>query len=99
MRARFTGLRLSSASAVMQLGAHVSTLLTLSFAVEYALGLSGLGSQTILALRHPDLNWLMAMTLCTATFVGILQAFGELLLALLDPRAHDAVQRLGGGAS
>jgi ABC-type dipeptide/oligopeptide/nickel transport system permease component len=99
LRASFTVVRLSSASIVMQLGAQLSTLFTLVFAVEYALGLSGLGTRTIDALRQPDPNWVMAMTICTAAFVGVLQALGHMLLAVLDPRARDALQRFGGASS
>lgn len=89
-------LRLSSAAIVVQLGAQLSTLITLTFAVEYALGLSGLGTQTIEALKQPDLNWLMAITIAMALFVGLLQAGNDLLLAALDPRWRDSVDRLGG---
>ncbi len=99
LRASLTVVRLSSASIVMQLGAQLSTLFTLVFAVEYALGLSGLGTRTIEALRQPDPNWVMAMTICTAAFVGVLQALGHLLLSLLDPRAREALQRFGGASS
>jgi peptide/nickel transport system permease protein len=88
--------KLSSAAVVVQLGAQLSTLLTLTFVVEYALALPGLGTRTIEALKQPDLNWLMAITIITALFVGLLQAFSELLLALLDPRWRDSVDRLGG---
>jgi peptide/nickel transport system permease protein len=98
-RASFTIVRLSSASVVTQLGAHLSSLLSLIFAVEYALGLSGLGPRTIEALRQPDPNWVMAMTICTAAFVGVLQALGDLLLSLLDPRARAALRRFGGASS
>jgi ABC-type dipeptide/oligopeptide/nickel transport system permease component len=99
LRASFTVMRLSSASVVMQLGAQLSTLFTLVFTVEYALGLSGLGTRTIEALRQPDPNWVMAMTTCTAAFVGVLQALGHLLLSLLDPRTRDALQRFAGASS
>ncbi len=92
-RASLTALRLSSAGIVVQLGAQLSSLVTLTFVVEYALGLPGLGSQTVEALRHPDLAWLMAITICTALFVGVLQAASELLLGLLDPRAVEPSTR------
>lgn len=91
-------LRLSSAVLVAQLGAQLSTLITLTFVVEYALGLPGIGTRTIAALEQPDLNWLMAVTICTALFVGLLQALSDLLLGALDPRWADSVDRLGGVA-
>lgn len=96
LRASFTIARSSSVPVVMQLGAHLSSLFTVGFAVEYALGLSGLGTRTIDALRDPDPNWVMAMTICTAAFVGVLQALGHVLLTLLDPRAKEALRRFGG---
>lgn len=96
-RACLTTLRLSSPALVMQLGAQVSTLLTLTFVVEYALGLRGLGPSTIRALGVHDLNWLMAITIMTTLFVGLLQALCELLLVLLDPRARTPVQPAWGG--
>jgi peptide/nickel transport system permease protein len=91
-----TTLRLSSAAMLVQVGAQISGLLSLTFVVEYALGLPGLGTRTIEALRHPDLNWLMAITICTALFLGVLQALGEVLISVLDPRWQDASQRLAG---
>lgn len=97
-RLALTSLRLSSAAIVVQVGAQLSTLITLTFVVEYALGLSGLGATTIRALERPDLDWLMAITICTALFVGILQALSDLLLAWLEPRWRDSLERLGGSA-
>jgi peptide/nickel transport system permease protein len=97
-RVALTTLRLSSAAIVVQLGAQLSTLITLTFVVEYALGLSGLGTTTIEALKHPDLNWLMAITITLALSVGLLQAASDLLLAVLDPRWSDSIDRLGGAA-
>jgi ABC-type dipeptide/oligopeptide/nickel transport system permease component len=93
-----TTLRLSTASIAVQLGAQMSSLLTLTFVVEYALGLPGLGTRTVEALRDPDLNWLMAITISTALFVGVLQVLSELLSNVLDPRWQDASKRLGGSA-
>jgi peptide/nickel transport system permease protein len=95
-RVALSTLRLSSAVLVVQLGAQLSTLITLTFVVEYALGLSGLGVRTIESLKQPDLNWLMAITIITALFVGLLQSASEVLLALLDPRWKDGLERLGG---
>jgi peptide/nickel transport system permease protein len=97
-RIALSTLRLSSAAVVAQLGAQLSTLITLTFVVEYALGLPGIGRRTIAALEQPDLNWLMAVTICTALFVGLLQALSDLLLGALDPRWGDSVERLGGTA-
>jgi peptide/nickel transport system permease protein len=93
-----TTLRLSSSAIIVQLGAQLSSLISLTFVVEYALGLPGLGTRTIHALHHPDLNWLMAITICTALFVGLLHATSELLLGALDPRWRDVPKRLGGTA-
>lgn len=93
-----TTLRLSSSAIIVQLGAQLSSLISLTFVVEYALGLPGLGTRTIQALHDPDLNWLMAITICTALFVGLLHATSELLLGALDPRWRDVPQRLGGSA-
>lgn len=97
-RVALTTLRLSSAGLIVQLGAQLSALITLTFVVEYVFGLSGLGRETIDALKHPDLNWLMAITIVTALFVGLLQGASELLLATLDPRWKDSIDRLGGAA-
>jgi ABC-type dipeptide/oligopeptide/nickel transport system permease component len=89
-------LRLSSAALLVQLGVQIGSLLSLTFVIEYVLGLPGLGTQTIEALRQPDLNWLMAITICSASFIGLLQALGEALLGVLDPRSRDVGQELGG---
>jgi peptide/nickel transport system permease protein len=97
-RIALSSLRLSSAGIVVQLGAQLSTLITLTFVVEFALGLGGLGSKTIEALERPELNWLMAITICTALFVVLLQALSDLLLAVLDPRWRDGIERLRGAA-
>jgi ABC-type dipeptide/oligopeptide/nickel transport system permease component len=97
-RAGLASVRLSSARLVAQLGAHLSELLTLTCVVEAVLGLSGLGSQTIAALRNPDLNWLMAVTVGAALFAGLWHVFGEWLSNLLDPRWLDAAGGAGGPA-
>jgi ABC-type dipeptide/oligopeptide/nickel transport system permease component len=85
-RAGLTTVRLSSARLAVQLGAHLSNLLTLACVVEYVLGLPGLGAETIAALQHPDLNWLMAITVSAVLFAGLWHVFGEWLVSLLDPR-------------
>ena len=97
-RVALSTLRLSSAAIVVQLGAQLSILITLTFVVEYVLGLSGLGAKTILALKDPDLNWLMGITITMSLFVVVLQAASELLLSFLDPRSRESVERLGGAA-
>jgi ABC-type dipeptide/oligopeptide/nickel transport system permease component len=89
-------LRLSSAALLVQLGVQLGGLLSLTFVIEYALGLPGLGTQTVEALRRPDLNWLMAISICSASFVGLVQAFGGAFLGVLDPRSRDMGQGLGG---
>jgi ABC-type dipeptide/oligopeptide/nickel transport system permease component len=97
-RLALASLRSSSAAIVVQVGAQLSTLITLTFVVEYALGLGGLGSTTIEALKLPELDWLMAITICTVLFVGLLQVLSDLLLAWLEPRWRDSLDRLGGNA-
>ncbi|HVZ33056.1 MAG TPA: hypothetical protein VG963_11555, partial [Polyangiaceae bacterium] len=78
------------------LGTQLSSLLTLTGVLEYALGLPGLGMQTVAALAHPDLNWLMAITMAGAGFAGIWQVLGEWLSELLDPRWATAASGVGG---
>jgi ABC-type dipeptide/oligopeptide/nickel transport system permease component len=95
-RAGLASVRLSSARLVALLGAHLSQLLTLTCVVEYVLGLPGLGSETIAALRNPDLNWLMAVTVGAALFAGLWHVFGEWLSNLLDPRWLGAAGGAGG---
>jgi len=97
-RASLTSVRLSSARLVVQLGAHLSNLLTLTCVVEFVLNLPGLGRETILGLQHPDLNWLMAITVGAALFAGLWHVFGEWLANLLDPRWLGAAGGAGGPA-
>jgi ABC-type dipeptide/oligopeptide/nickel transport system permease component len=97
-RASLTSVRLSSARLVVQLGSHLSNLLTLTCVVEFVLDLPGLGRETILALQHPDLNWLMAITVGAALFAGLWHVFGEWLANLLDPRWAGAAGAAGGPA-
>jgi ABC-type dipeptide/oligopeptide/nickel transport system permease component len=94
-RAGLTTVRLSSARLVVLLGAHLSNLLTLTCVVEHVLGLDGLGRATIAALREPDLNWLMAITVGAALFAGLWHVFGEWLASLLDPRWLKAASAAG----
>jgi ABC-type dipeptide/oligopeptide/nickel transport system permease component len=94
-RAGLTSVRLSSARLVAQLAAHLSHLLTLTCVLEYVLGLPGLGTETIAALQHPDLNWLMAVTVGAALFAGLSNVFGEWLSNLLDPRWLNAAGGAG----
>jgi len=97
-RAGLTSVRLSSARLVAQLAAHLSHLLTLTCVVEYVLGLPGLGSETVAALQHPDLNWLMAVTVGAALFAGLSHVLAEWLCNLLDPRWLSAAGGAGGPA-
>jgi peptide/nickel transport system permease protein len=95
-RVDLTRVRLASARLTVQLGTQLSSLLTLTCVLEYALGLPGLGTQTINALQHPDLNWLMAITMAAAALAGLWQVFGEWLSELLDPRWATAASGVGG---
>jgi ABC-type dipeptide/oligopeptide/nickel transport system permease component len=52
--------------------------------------------QTVAALAHPDLNWLMAITMAGASFAGIWQVLGEWFAELLDPRWATAASGVGG---
>lgn len=97
-RASLTSVRLSSARLVVQLGSHLSHLLTLTCVLEFVLDLPGLGRETILALQHPDLNWLMAVTVGSALFAGLWHVFGEWLANILDPRWLSAAGAAGGPA-
>ena len=54
--------------------------------------------ETIAALRNPDLNWLMAVTVGAALFAGLWHVFGEWLSNLLDPRWLGAASGAGGPA-
>jgi peptide/nickel transport system permease protein len=95
-RIGLTRVRLASARLIVQLGTQLSTLLTLTCVLEYALGLPGLGSQTVRALQRPDLNWLMAITMAAAALAGLWQVLGEWLSELLDPRWATAASGVGG---
>jgi peptide/nickel transport system permease protein len=97
-RASLTTMRSSSARLVVQLGSHLSNLLTLTCVVEFVLNLPGIGRETILALQHPDLNWLMAITVGAALFAGLWHVLGEWLANLLDPRWLSAAGGAGGPA-
>jgi peptide/nickel transport system permease protein len=95
-RMALTRVRFASARLIVQLGTQLSSLLTLTGVLEYVLGLPGLGMQTVAALSHPDLNWLMAITVAGASFAGIWQVLGEWLSELLDPRWATAASGVGG---
>ena len=97
-RVALTRVRLVSARLTVQpLGTQLSSPVDPHLrAGEYALGLPGLGTQTISALQRPDLNWLMAITMAAAALAGLWQVLGEWLSELLDPRWATAASGVGG---
>jgi peptide/nickel transport system permease protein len=87
--------KLSSPALLAQLGTQAPSVITLTFVVEYALGLPGLGKLTIESVKAADLNWLMAITLASTLVVGLLQIVSELAVGQLDPRLRDGAPRAG----
>jgi peptide/nickel transport system permease protein len=88
-------IKLSSPELLAQLGLQAPSVITLAFVVEYALGLSGLGTLTIESVKAADLNWLMAITVASTLVVGLLQIVSELAVSQLDPRLRDGAPRAG----
>jgi len=88
--------RSSSVAAVSLLGVHLTTLLTVAFVLEHALGLQGLGSTTLLAVTTRDVAWLMALSLVVAALLALAQIVSDALLAALDPRVGVALGRKRG---
>ena len=91
-QAALSTVKLSSPTLVAQIGTQASRSITLAFVVEYVLVLPGLGTRTIEAVKSADLDWLMAITIASTLFVGLLQIASEISVLRLDPR-------LGGGAA
>ena len=76
----------ASSAVLSLLGREIPTLMSLSFVVEYALSLPGLGPTTIAAIHDADTSWLMALGLSVMTVSALLQIASDAALARLDPR-------------
>jgi len=68
-------------------GVILPTLLSATFVAEYVWRLPGLGLETLAAVRHKDVAWLMLMALLSVGSVSLVQAVSDLLLTALDPRS------------
>lgn len=90
--------RASSVAALSLLGAHLPQLLTATFVLEHAFGLNGLASTTLRAVGARDVAWLMALSLCIAATLSLVQISSDALLAALDPRVRLGFLRKRGAA-
>ncbi|MBN2195906.1 MAG: ABC transporter permease subunit [Polyangiaceae bacterium] len=90
-------LRNSTTAALALLGSDLPVLLTVSFVVERAAGIDGLGAFTLAAVERRDLAWLMALGLVVSLTVGVAQILSDALLAALDPRLSAALSARGAG--
>jgi ABC-type dipeptide/oligopeptide/nickel transport system permease component len=97
-RLAFRSFRASSVSSISLIGADLPALITCAFVVEYALGIAGLGSTTLSAVKSRDISWLMALALSIATVSALCQIASDSLLSALDPRVAVAFARKRGGS-
>ncbi|MGE5690315.1 MAG: ABC transporter permease [Pseudomonadota bacterium] len=80
---------------ITMLGMDIGVALGMSFFVEIAFGLPGLGTESIRALRRRDLPVIVGVTICGATAILILTTLVDVLYGVLDPRVRRAYRWRG----
>lgn len=73
---------------VTMLGMDLGVALGMSFFVEIAFGLPGLGSESVRALRRRDLPVIVGVTTVGAVAIVILTTIVDMLYGVLDPRVR-----------
>jgi peptide/nickel transport system permease protein len=83
--------RLALIPSVTILGLHMGQLIGATLIVEFVFAIPGLGQLMLTAISSRDYPTVMAVTLVFAIFVMIVNLATDLIVALLDPRARDAM--------
>ena len=77
--------------AVTILGLHIGMLIGATLIVETVFSVPGLGQLMLTAITTRDYPTVVAVTLVFAVFVMVINLLTDLLVALIDPRARDAM--------
>ena len=72
---------------------ELPTALGGAFVVEKALGISGLGEETVRAVLNHDIAWLVGVAFMTALLVTLTSVIANLAIAAIDPRLSAAALR------
>ena len=72
---------------------ELPTALGGAFVVEKALGISGLGEETVRAVLNHDIAWLVGVAFMTALLVTLTSVIADLAIAAIDPRLSVAALR------
>jgi peptide/nickel transport system permease protein len=83
--------RLALIPAVTILGLHIGMLIGATLVVETVFSVPGLGQLMLTAITTRDYPTVVAVTLVFAVFVMVVNLATDLVVALLDPRARDAM--------
>ena len=83
--------RLALIPSVTILGLHMGQLIGATLIVEFVFAIPGLGQLMLTAISSRDYPTVMAVTLVFAISVMIVNLATDLIVALLDPRARDAM--------
>jgi peptide/nickel transport system permease protein len=75
---------------ITMIGMDIGVALGMSFFVEIAFGLPGLGTESIRALRRRDLPVIVGVTICGATAILVLTTLVDMAYGILDPRVRRA---------
>jgi peptide/nickel transport system permease protein len=75
---------------ITMIGMDIGVALGMSFFVEIAFGLPGLGTESIRALRRRDLPVIVGVTICGATAIVVLTTLVDMVYGILDPRVRRA---------
>jgi peptide/nickel transport system permease protein len=95
-RLAWLGARQTGLLALSLVAVHLPEVWSAVLLVEQALGLPGLGQDTVAAVGDRDVGWLMLVSVLSVTSVWLAQSLGDRLLARLDPRLGGVLgSRLG----
>jgi peptide/nickel transport system permease protein len=86
-------LRNAVMSTVALAGIQIPALIGAAFVVEEVFGLRGLGWETLRAIEHHDVPWIVVVTLFTAVLSTLTLIASDIVHSMLDPRVRETLRR------
>jgi peptide/nickel transport system permease protein len=86
-------LRNAVMSTVALAGIQIPALIGAAFVVEEVFGLRGLGWETLRAIEHHDVPWIVVVTLFTAVLSTLTLIASDIVHSMLDPRVRETLRK------
>jgi peptide/nickel transport system permease protein len=86
-------LRNAVMSTVALAGIQIPGLIGAAFVVEEVFGLRGLGWETLRAIEHHDVSWIVVVTLFTAVLSTLTLIASDIIHGMLDPRVRETLRK------